>query len=155
MQPIDMVKGINATLERRTLHLPNAYFISHFNPFDKDLDDILIDNKHLNQHSFKTFVRNFKDCLLGGRNKSQFVRHNRSRGQTFSRKPNRCRNKITSHQPPIRRRQDVPNSMDAVSFNNWNQQSQPFIPYSVSAAPFQRGRNMMNYNLSPGNIQPN
>ena len=95
-QPVGMVKGINTTLEQRTLHLPNAHFISHFNLFDKDLDDILIDNKHLNQHSFKRFVRNFKDCLLGGRNKSQFVRQNRSRGQTFSRKTrlpdNRYRN---------------------------------------------------------------
>ena len=123
------------------------------------MDDILIDNKHLNQHSFKKFVRNFNDCLLGGRNKSQFVRQNRSRGQTFSRKPrlqdNRYRNKVTWHQSPVRRRQDVPNSMDAVSFSNWNQQSQPFIPYSVSAAPFQQGRNMMNYTLPPENTHPN
>ena len=158
-QLIGMVKSINATLEQRTLHLPNAHFISHFNLFDKDLDDILIDNKHLNQHSLKRFVRNFKDSLLGGRNKSQIVRQNRNRGQTFSRKPrlqdNRYRNKVTWHQPPVRRRQDVPNAMDAVSFSNWNQRSQPFIPYSVSAAPFQQGRNMMNYTIPPGNTQPN
>ena len=158
-QLIGMVKGINATLEQRTLCLPNAHFISHFNLFDKDLDDILIDNKHLNQHSFKRFVRNFKYCLIDGRNKSEFVRQNRSRWQTFSRKPrlqdNRYCNKFTWHQPPVRRRQDIPNSMDAVSFNNWNQQSQPFIPYSVNAAPFKQGRNMMNCTLPSGNTQPN
>ena len=157
-QPIGMVKGMNATLEQRTLHLPNAHFISHFCLFDKDLDDILIDNKYLKQHSFKRFVRNVEDCLLGGRSKSQVVRQNRNRGKTFLRKPrlqdNRYRDKVTWLQPPVRRRQDVPNSMGAVSFSNWNQQSQPFIPYSVNAAPFQQGRNMMN-SLPPGNTQPN
>ena len=116
------------------------------------MGDILIDNKHLSQHNFKRFVRNFKDCLLGGRNKSQFARQNRSRRQTFSRKPrlqdNQYRNKVTWHQPPARRRQDVPNSMDAVSFNNWNQQSQPFMPYSMSAAPFQQGRYVELYSTS-------
>ena len=86
-KPIGMVKGINATLERRTLHLPNAHFTSHFNLFEKDLDDILIDNKHLNQHSFKMFVRNLKDCLLGGKYKLKFVGQKMSRGQTLSRKP--------------------------------------------------------------------
>ena len=45
--------------------------------------------------------------------------------------------------------------MQFPSVLNWNQQSQPFVPYSVSAASFQQGRNMMNYTLPPGNTQPN
>ena len=119
-QPIGMVKDVNATLEQRTLYTHQMLILSPISIcLIKTWMIFLIDNKHLNQHSFKRFVRNFKDCLLGGRNKSQFVTQNRNRGQTFLRKPrlqdNRYRNKVTWHQTPVRRRQDVPNSMDAES----------------------------------------